>query len=341
MPFYATLGNDDDANERFYPPFHMDGARYYTYTKGPVHFFALDSTHMDATQIVWLEARLREAGNADWKVCYFHHPLYSSARHHGPDVALRKQIQACLSNTGVDVVLSGHDHVYQRLRPQQGIVYFVEGSSGKLRAGNLKPSPMTAKGFDADRSFMLIEFASDDMYFEAVSRLGVVVGLGRHSSHDWALLWPSRLPRCPPLPPASADACPLRPPADRFPRPAGSSKMTAAERSTSDPRSCVSSPTAGGSSRRGTVCRCEHCFRRCPRTVRAENPHMDTQTKDSRDYRMAIGFALGPAVGAGLMMWLAPRAASELRQRVTDSARTWASGPPKGTGRPAPGSARR
>jgi gas vesicle protein len=48
---------------------------------------------------------------------------------------------------------------------------------------------------------------------------------------------------------------------------------------------------------------------------------MDTQTKDPRDHRLAIGFLLGTAVGAGLMMWLAPRAASELRQRVTESAK--------------------
>ena len=48
---------------------------------------------------------------------------------------------------------------------------------------------------------------------------------------------------------------------------------------------------------------------------------MEMQTKEPRDYRLAIGFLVGTAVGAGLMMWLAPRAASELRKRVTDSAK--------------------
>ncbi len=48
---------------------------------------------------------------------------------------------------------------------------------------------------------------------------------------------------------------------------------------------------------------------------------MDTQAREPRDYRLAIGFLAGTAVGAGLMMWLAPKAASELRQRVADSAK--------------------
>ena len=176
--FYASLGNHDHASEQSYAPFNMNGANYYTYTKGRVRFFVLDSNHMDAAQIAWLEVRLREAGDADWKVCYFHHPLYSSARRHGSDVRLRKLLEPVFVKYGVDVVLAGHDHVYERLLPQQGVSYFVEGASGQLRAGNLAPSALTAKGFDADRSFMLIEFAGDEMYFQAVSRAGAIVDAG-------------------------------------------------------------------------------------------------------------------------------------------------------------------
>ncbi len=176
--FYATLGNHDKTNERFYKPFNMDGANYYTYKKGRVHFFALDSNYMDPKQTAWLETRLRDADNGDWKVCYFHHPLYSSATRHGPDKELRRALEPLFVKYGVDVVFAGHDHVYERVRPQQGIHYFTEGASGSLRQGNLAPSALTAKGFDADRSFMLVEFAGDDMYFQAVSRTGVAVDSG-------------------------------------------------------------------------------------------------------------------------------------------------------------------
>jgi 3',5'-cyclic AMP phosphodiesterase CpdA len=176
--FYAALGNHDSANQALYRPFNMNGARYYTFRKGNARFFALDSNRMDPEQIGWLEARLREAGSADWKVCYFHHPLYSSGKRHGSDERLRKLLEPLFVRYGVNVVLSGHDHVYERVVPQQGITYFVEGASGQLRAGNLRPSPITARGFDSDRSFLLMEFAGADLYFAAVSRLGVTVDTG-------------------------------------------------------------------------------------------------------------------------------------------------------------------
>jgi predicted phosphodiesterase len=178
VQFYATLGNHDTTNERFYKPFNMNGANYYTYKKGHVRFFALDSNYMDPKQTAWIETQLREAGNGDWKICYFHHPLYSSGRFHGPAIDLRKVLEPLFVKYGVDVVFSGHDHVFERIRPQKGIYYFIEGASGSLRAGNLAPSAITAKGFDTDRSFMMIEFAGDDMYFQTTSRTGVAVDSG-------------------------------------------------------------------------------------------------------------------------------------------------------------------
>ncbi len=178
VEFYATLGNHDTTNERFYKPFNMNGANYYTYKKGNVRFFALDSNYMDRKQTAWLESQLRDAGTGDWKICYFHHALYSSARFHGPATGLRKVLEPLFVKYGVDVVFAGHDHVYERVKPQQGIYYFVEGASGSLRAGNLAPSAITARGFDTDRSFMMIEIAGDDMYFQTMSRTGVEVDSG-------------------------------------------------------------------------------------------------------------------------------------------------------------------
>jgi hypothetical protein len=66
----------------------------------------------------------------------------------------------------------------ERVLPQKGIYYFTEGASGELRAGNLKRSAITAKGFDADRSFMMIEIAGDELYFQTVSRMGITVDSG-------------------------------------------------------------------------------------------------------------------------------------------------------------------
>ncbi len=177
VKFYATLGNHDDPNQRFYKPFNMDGNRYYTFTKGDVQFFALDSNYMDSGQIAWLRRGLDESP-ARWKICFFHHPLYSDARYHGPDRDLRSQIEPVLDHYGVNVVFSGHEHVYERLNPQNGVHYFVLGNSGKLRYHDLRPSPDMARGFDTDRAFLLVEISGDEFYFQTISRTGETVDAG-------------------------------------------------------------------------------------------------------------------------------------------------------------------
>lgn len=177
VAFYAALGNHDNTNERFYKPFNMNGENHYTYKKGNVRFFVLDSDYIDPQQIGWLETQLQDAGS-DWKICYFHHPLYSSGRFHGPATDLRQLLEPLFVKYGVDVVFAGHEHVYERVHPQKGIYYFTEGASGQLRAGNLAKSPITDKGFDTDRSFMLVEITGDELYFQTISRIGATVDSG-------------------------------------------------------------------------------------------------------------------------------------------------------------------
>jgi hypothetical protein len=180
VKFYASLGNHDSPEQRLYKFYNMDGKRYYSFKapKQDVRFFALESTYMDQDQLGWLEKEL-EGSREDWKIAFFHHPLYSSARTHGSELKLRATIEPLFIKYNVSVVLNGHDHVYERIKPQNGIPYFVEGSSGQLRDGDLrKDSPLTAKGFDTDRTFMLMEIEKDDLTFLAVSRLGQVVDSG-------------------------------------------------------------------------------------------------------------------------------------------------------------------
>ena len=178
VKFYASLGNHDNPNERMYKLFNMNGANYYTFKKGNARFFALDSDYMDAKQLAWLENELKSAGDQDWKICYFHHPLYSSGRMHGSAIELRSLLEPLFVKYGVNVVFAGHDHIYERVRPQKGIYYFTEGSSGQLRAGGLKHTELTEKGFDSDRAFMLVEIAGDQLHFETLSRGGQQVDSG-------------------------------------------------------------------------------------------------------------------------------------------------------------------
>ena len=177
VQFYASLGNHDHTSERLYKPFNMGGQRYYTFKNGNVQFFVLDSNYMDPPQLEWLEQQLSGSG-ATWKICFFHHPLYSHGKFHGSDLDLRARLEPMLMKYGVDVVLNGHEHVYERVVPQHGINYFVLGNSGELRPHNLNPSPDTAKGFDTDRTFGLIEIAGDQFHFQIVSRSGATVDSG-------------------------------------------------------------------------------------------------------------------------------------------------------------------
>lgn len=178
VSFYASLGNHDLGEEQQYKPFHMDGQRYYTFKKGNVRFFALDSNYMDPEQLSWLTKQL-ESSTDDWKIAFFHHPLYSSARFHGSSVELRGVLEPLFQKYGVQVVFSGHDHVYERMRPQKGIAYFTEGSSGQLRRGDVRGAEFTAKSFDTDCAFMLLEIEKDELYFQTISRTGETVDSGK------------------------------------------------------------------------------------------------------------------------------------------------------------------
>jgi hypothetical protein len=177
VKFYASLGNHDNPDERLYKYFNMGGERYYTFKKNDVAFFALDSSYMDETQLGWLEQQLRNS-NAAWKICYFHHPLYSDGKYHGPDLDLRSVLAPLFQKYGVNVVFSGHEHVYERLKPQNGIYYFVLGNSGELRYHNLRPSDQMEVGFDADRDFMLVEMDGDELHFQTITRTGLTIDSG-------------------------------------------------------------------------------------------------------------------------------------------------------------------
>ena len=177
VKFYASLGNHDQTTVDTYKPFNMGGERYYTYARHNVRFFVLDSNVLDPRQLQWLEAALKSAREA-WKIAYFHHPLYSDGGRHGSEVELRVRLEPIFLTYGVNVVYSGHDHLYERLKPQKGIYYFVSGAGGQLRPGDLKRSTMTAAGFDQDRSFMLNEIAGDALFFQVISRTGQTVDQG-------------------------------------------------------------------------------------------------------------------------------------------------------------------
>ena len=148
---------------------------YYVASHGPVDVFALDSSTPAATgegaaeQTAWLRDALA-ASTARWKVALVHHPPYSSGRH-GSDLRLRAALEPLLVEGGVDAVFTGHDHHYERTRPQRGITYFVSGGGCKL-------TPVGSSDFTAYASsilqFLLVSVRGDEMEVRCIRTDGSV-----------------------------------------------------------------------------------------------------------------------------------------------------------------------
>ena len=184
VKFYAALGNHDVEEGRKdqlqYPLFNMGGSNYYTISRGNglVDIFVLDTTLYDAGQATWLENSLRTS-RATWKIAAMHHPLYSSAKKHGSDPKVRANLEPLFTRYHVQVVLAGHDHVYERTKPQKGIQHFITGAGGKMRRGDIDmKSPIRAASYDQDNSFMVIEIDETEMVFKSISETGEVVDSG-------------------------------------------------------------------------------------------------------------------------------------------------------------------
>ena len=187
VKFQAAIGNHDDSGQINYDKFNMGGQRYYTFrrsdqplgpiTGGGVRFFALDSRSFDPEQLTWLRKELADT-NSKWKIVYFHHPIYTSGRYQNGARTLRSVLEPLLVEGDVDVVISGHEHFYERIVPQRGIAYFTTGAAGSLRPNDIRKTNLTARGFDTDYSFMLMEVSGREMFFQAISRKGETVDAG-------------------------------------------------------------------------------------------------------------------------------------------------------------------
>jgi len=184
--FRAVLGNHGHIEaEVNYKPFGMEGRRYYTFKEGDglAQFFALDADTLDArppeaAQVAWLETELK-ASTATWKIAMFHNPIYNAGRTHGPNKRLRELLEPLFVKHGVRLALSGHEHVYQRLKPRQGVAYFISGSSAKVAEGTLDRSDASLlAGNDSVCHFMLFTLTPSEAAFRAISAKGEVLDSG-------------------------------------------------------------------------------------------------------------------------------------------------------------------
>jgi hypothetical protein len=124
----------------------------------------------------WFDGAFGDTGTK-WRISFFHHPLYSSGSH-GPESreVIRPALEPALLRNRVDVVFSGHDHLYERIAPQQGIRYFVSGGGGRNLYG-FHRSAFDDAG-SSEHHFMVVEIAGDRLFFEAISPEGRTLDCG-------------------------------------------------------------------------------------------------------------------------------------------------------------------
>lgn len=175
--------------------FGMGARSYYSFTRGDglVEFFGLNSNDLARPsagqsareQLRWLDDRLARS-TVKWKIVFLHHPLYSSAKKHGWNStdrnemeSVRSLLEPILLKRGVKLVIAGHDHVYERVKPQNGIQHFVSGAGAEIRVGDLQPnSPYYGFGDDRQLSFMLFSVKADGITFWTVNSGGSVIDSG-------------------------------------------------------------------------------------------------------------------------------------------------------------------
>ncbi len=125
---------------------------YYSFDYGNIHFISLDSYDSDrsvgGTMYTWCESDLQNT-TADWIVAFWHHPPYSKGSHdsdsEGSLIQMRSNFLPLLEMYGVDLVLSGHSHSYERS-------YFINGHYGSSSTFNVSTHTIGATGSGNGRS---------------------------------------------------------------------------------------------------------------------------------------------------------------------------------------------
>lgn len=171
IPVIASLGNHDVRTGAGGPVMRLFGMtdRWYARTVGPVEFIVLDSTRpADREQLGFIE-RTTRTSTARWQVAVFHHPAYSCGSHGSTDF-IRRRWAPLFRRGGVDLVLSGHDHSYQRFEPIGGITYAVTGGGGAAltRIGRCpRRTPRPAAAF-SEHHYVALDATTDTLRIAAI-----------------------------------------------------------------------------------------------------------------------------------------------------------------------------
>jgi 3',5'-cyclic AMP phosphodiesterase CpdA len=135
--------------------------RYYRRAIGPVELYLLDSNDVDDAQTAWLRRTLSRS-RARWKLAAFHHPAFTCGNYESQPTVVARWVPL-FERYGVRLVLSGHDHNYQRFSPRRGVRYVVHPCPARY------PRRLAAR---KEHGFIYIVIRGDRLSGCAVTREG-------------------------------------------------------------------------------------------------------------------------------------------------------------------------
>lgn len=185
--FFPTLGNHDwnarknclmNGTLPYLIYFRLpNNSRYYVIHKQYIDLFALDSDEhepdgndINSEQYKWFKQEISKS-KATFKVVFFHHPPYSSGKH-GPSKAMRWPFK----ELGVDIVLSGHEHNYERI-VKDNIQFVINGLGGppSVRGKSRHPDPDSALFYNADYGFSLFDVSQHHLKMKFITSKDQVI----------------------------------------------------------------------------------------------------------------------------------------------------------------------
>lgn len=209
VPVFAVPGNGEDDNlywyQRYFPAPRNQGnaSGYFTFSWGMVDFFMLDSNERSSQfqpggrQYAWLEQQLA-AATGRWKVVCFHHPGPPGTYGDEPSV---RALEPLYEKYGVNLVLNGHKHTYERSKPRrgdelspEGVTYIISGGAGgnlKDEAGEFPVSSYTEKVY-RNYHHMVFEATTTALVGRALDLEGREID--RFAIGDGTIPWASAFP---------------------------------------------------------------------------------------------------------------------------------------------------
>jgi len=172
----GVLGNHDYVVNTGRYQFKLLGmpGPYYTRRLGDAQLFLLDSNDVTDRQTAWLERELSESSST-WKIVVLHHPPYTCGEHSG-DLKVQQRWAPLFEDYGVQLVLSGHDHNYQRFHAPSGLRYVVHGGGAArlYRLSGCPPMYPPRVRTRREHGFLSVSIGPDDLEVRTVDLRGRV-----------------------------------------------------------------------------------------------------------------------------------------------------------------------